>query len=237
MRRALSFLTVLGRAERPDERTLSWFPVVGLVVGGLVGSVWWAAARVWPAAVAAAVTVAVDALVTGGLHLDGLADSADGLLAATDRPRRLEIMADPRIGAFGAVALFLILSLRVTAFGVTRAHPLVVVGIWCASRTTMAVVARSVPYAHRDGGTASAFVSGPRSGPRFSIALYGMGMAGALVAVGAGGRGLIALVAEVVVALSLVWFAVRRLGGFTGDVLGAAAVLGETVGLLVMAAR
>ncbi len=237
MKRALSFLTVLGRAERPDERTLSWFPIVGLLVGALVGYGWWAAGRVWPAAVAAVIAVGVDAAVTGCLHLDGLADAADGLMVAVERPRRLEIMADPRVGVFGAVALVVVLALRVAAFGVMTPHPVFVMGIWCGSRTIMAIVARSVPYAHEGDGTASAFLSGSRPGQRFVVAVYGMGMAGALAAAGAGWRGLAALAAEVVLALSVVWLGVRRLGGFTGDVLGAAGVVGETAGLLALAVR
>ncbi len=121
VRRALSFLTVLGRAAEPNERTLSWFPLVGIAVGAVVGTSWWVAGRVWPAAFAAVIAVAVDAAVTGCLHLDGLADAADGLLPAVGRARRFEIMADPRVGAFGAVALVLVLSLRVTALAVTVA--------------------------------------------------------------------------------------------------------------------
>jgi adenosylcobinamide-GDP ribazoletransferase len=238
MRRALSFLTVLGRAAEPNQRTLSWFPLVGVAVGAVVGAAWWVAGRVWPAAVAAVVAVAVDAAVTGCLHLDGLADAADGLLPAVDRERRLEIMADPRVGAFGAVALVLVLSLRTAALAVTVARPLVVVGLWCGSRTMMAVVARSLPSARADGGTASAFVGNRRSAvERFGVAAYGMGLAFAFAAVGAGGRGVVVMGVEVLAMVAVVWFAVRRLGGYTGDVLGAMGVIGETVGLLVLAAR
>jgi adenosylcobinamide-GDP ribazoletransferase len=238
VRRALSFLTVLGRAAEPNERTLSWFPLVGIAVGAVVGAAWWAAGRVWPAALAAVVAVAVDAAVTGGLHLDGLADSADGLLPAVSRERRLEIMADPRVGAFGAIALVLVLSLRVVALGVTVARPLVIVGLWCGSRTMMAVVARTVPYAHGDGGTASAFVGGTQSAAaRYGVAAYGMALAFGLAGWGAGSRGLIVVATELVAMLAVVWFALRRIGGYTGDVLGAMGVLGETVGLLALAAR
>jgi len=242
VRRALSFLTVLGRAAEPNERTLSWFPLVGIAVGIAVGTAWWVAGRVWPAALAAVIAVAVDAAVTGCLHLDGLADAADGLLPAVGRVRRLEIMADPRVGAFGAVALVLVLSLRVTALAVTVPRPLVVVGLWCGSRTMMGVVARSLPSAHVDGGTVAAFVGGPggeghSAASRYGVAAYGMSLAFALAAVGAGGRGLVAMGAEVVAMTAVVWFAVRRLGGYTGDVLGAMGVIGETVGLLALAAR
>ena len=158
MRQAFSFLTVLGRAEVPNERTLGWFPVVGLAVGALVGGSWWVAGRVWPPAVAALVAVAADAALTGGLHLDGLADSADGLIPPVSRERRFEIMADPRVGAFGVVALVVVLGLRVATLAATPAKVLAVAGLWCGSRTLMATVARTQPYAHSDGGTASAFV-------------------------------------------------------------------------------
>ena len=239
MRRALSFLTVLGRAAEPNERTLSWFPLVGIAVGAVVGTSWWVAGRVWPAALAAVVAVAVDAAVTGCLHLDGLADAADGLLPAVGRARRLEIMADPRIGAFGAVALVLVLSLRVTALAVTVARPLVIVGLWCGSRTMMGVVARTLPYAHADGGTASAFTGaeGHSAASRYGVAAYGMGAALAAAAVGAGARGLVVVGTEVVAMLGVVWFARRRIGGYTGDVLGAMGVIGETAGLLALVAR
>ncbi len=243
MRRALSFLTVLGRAAEPNERTLSWFPLVGIAVGAIVGTSWWLAGRVWPAALAAVIAVAVDAAVTGCLHLDGLADAADGLLPAVGRTRRLEIMADPRVGAFGAVALVLVLSLRVTALAVTVARPLVLVGLWCASRTMMGVVARSVPYAHApaDGGTASAFVGAAggahSAASRYGVVAYGLGAAFAFAALGAGGRGFVVVAAELVAMLAVVFFSFRRIGGYTGDVLGAMAVVGETVGLLALAAK
>jgi adenosylcobinamide-GDP ribazoletransferase len=241
MRRALSFLTVLGRADVPNARTLSWFPVVGVAVGALVGGTWWVAGRLWPPAVAAVVAVAVDAGLTGCLHLDGLADSADGLIPPVTRERRFEIMADPRVGAFGAVALIVVLGLRVAALAASPAKVLVVAGLWCASRTLMAAVARSQPYAHPEGGTASAFeadraVPHPLLG-RYGVAVYGLALACGLAALGAGSRGIVMIAAEIAAGVAVVWFAWRRLGGYSGDVLGAAGVIGETVGLLVLVAR
>lgn len=241
MRRAVSFLTVLGRAAAPNEHTLAWFPVVGLAVGAVVGGAWWVAGRWWPAALAAVVAVAVDAIVTGGLHLDGLADSADGLIPPVSRARRLEIMADPRVGAFGALALILVLGLRAAAFAATPAKVLVVMGLWCGSRTLMALVARTLRSAHPDGGMAGAFSGPERHAPsafsRYGLGAYGLALACGAAALGAGGRGLVAVGAEVLAALAVVWFAQRRLGGYTGDVLGACGVIGETVGLLVLVAR
>ena len=241
MRQAFSFLTVLGRAEVPNERTLGWFPVVGLVVGALVGGSWWVAGRVWPPAVAALVAVAADAALTGGLHLDGLADSADGLIPPVSRERRFEIMADPRVGAFGVVALVVVLGLRVATLAATPAKVLAVAGLWCGSRTLMATVARTQPYAHSDGGTASAFVAPGAARQtfvaRYGVAAYGLALAFGLAVLATGVRGIAVVAAEIAAGVAVVWFARRRLGGYTGDVLGAAGVIGETVGLLALVAR
>jgi adenosylcobinamide-GDP ribazoletransferase len=232
MRRALAFLTPLFGASEPRPQTLGWFPVAGAALGLVVGGVWWGAERVWPAAVAAAIVVAVDLALTGLLHVDGLADTADGLLPHLDRTRRLEVMAAPDVGAFGVTTVAAVLLLRWAALAVTAPSPLLLGGLWCASRTAMAVTARRVPYA-RPGGLAAAFLGGralttAAAGAVLAVALAfaGPGMAG-VAAVGG-----VAVGAAVVVALA--W---RRIGGFTGDVLGAAGVVGETTGLLVAAAR
>ena len=101
---ALSFLTILGRARAPDRHTFRWFALVGAGIGAAVGGVHLGAHLLWPPLVAAAVVLAADLLLTGALHLDGLADSADGLGAQVDRARRLELMAEPGIGAFALAA-------------------------------------------------------------------------------------------------------------------------------------
>ena len=115
MRAALGFLTVVGGAAPPDDRAPAWFGVVGALVGLAVGGAWWVAGELWPPLLAAVIAVAVDAALTGLLHLDGLADSADGLLPPVDRARRLAIMAAPDVGAFGVAALVVVLVARVAA--------------------------------------------------------------------------------------------------------------------------
>ena len=229
MRRALAFLTPLGGPVAPSPAALSWFPVVGAVLGLALGSVWWLADRLWAAPVAAAVVVAADLALTGMLHFDGLVDSADGLLPPLDRSRRLDVMADPAAGAFGVGVAVVVLLLRWVSLAALAPAPWLLAALWCGSRLTMAVVARSVPYA-RPGGLAGAFLGeGPRP------------VAGALVLVVlaalAGGDGLAGVVALSAAAAAVVALAVRRLGGFTGDVLGAAGVVGETAGLLAAAVR
>jgi adenosylcobinamide-GDP ribazoletransferase len=231
MRRALAFLTPMGGAVAPSPSALAWFPVVGALLGLVLGGVWWLADRLWVAPVAAAVVVAADLALTGMLHFDGLVDSADGLLPPLERSRRLEVMADPAAGAFGVGAAVVVLLLRWASLAALAPAPWLLAALWCGSRLVMAGVAQSVPYA-RPGGLAGAFLAGGRR----RVPVAGVLLAGVLVVL-AGGDGVAGVVALGVVAAGVVALAVRRLGGFTGDVLGAAGIIGETAGLLAAAAR
>lgn len=254
MRAAVSFLTPFGGARRPGPRTLDWFPPVGAAIGLALGGIWWVTGRAWPAGVAAALVVAADLAMTGMLHFDGLVDSADGLLPMLDRPRRLAVMADPRAGAFGVAAGGVVLLTRWVTLASVRPAVLLLGGLWCLSRTAMAVVARTQPYAREGigegrgvgrgeggegGGLTSAFAAGPSVAPSRQLV--------PLIAGGAAALGLLlwwrpaagAAVAGAAVAgvAAVVILARRRLGGYTGDVLGACGVMAETVGLVVAAAK
>src|SRR4051812_18747118 len=100
MRDALGLLTTFGRRGGAlSSRSLLWFPVIGAGLGAIVGGAWWVADQAWSPLAAAVIVVIVDLAVTGMLHLDGLADSADGLLPHATRERRLEIMRTPDVGA------------------------------------------------------------------------------------------------------------------------------------------
>lgn len=231
MRKALAFLTPFGGAAVPSPSALSWFPLVGAGMGLALGGIWWAADRLWAAPVAAAVVVAADLALTGMLHFDGLVDSADGLLPPLERGQRLDVMADPAAGAFGVGVAVVVLLLRWASLATLTPSPMLLAALWCASRLAMAEFARNLPYA-RSAGLASAFLQPGRG----RLPLAGILLGGVLAALGAGdavvGVAVLGLSAAVVVAL-----AVRRLGGFTGDVLGAAGMVGETAGLLAAAAR
>ena len=228
---ALGFLTPIGGAAAPSPSAMPWFPVVGAGMGLVLGGVWWLASELWAAPVAAAVVVAADLALTGMLHLDGLIDSADGLLPPLDRARRLDVMADPAAGAFGVGAAVTVLLLRWAALAALTPSAPLLGALWCASRLAMAGFTQRVPYA-RAAGLASAFRPPVRRGPPLAGILLGA------LLVGLGGGDAVAGVAMLAVASSaVVALAVRRVGGFTGDVLGAAGLVGETVGLLTAAAR
>jgi adenosylcobinamide-GDP ribazoletransferase len=233
MRAALAFLTPLpvGRAA-PNGRTLAWFPLAGAVIGALVSASWWGAAELFRHLVTGAIVVAVDLLLTGALHVDGLADTADGLLPPLDSAeRRKAVMRTPEVGAFGVAAVVAVLLLRWSAFATVDPDAAAVIALWAASRGAMAVALIAVPYV--GGGLGSAFLGarwGPVLGWSLLLPVSSAFLADDPVAV------LAALGGLAVVAVGVVALARRRLGGVTGDVAGAAGLLAETVGLVVLAA-
>lgn len=232
MRSALAFLTVLGGPRPLDARALRWFPVVGALVGSLVGVVWWASDLVMPLLLGAALVVVADLVVTGMLHVDGLADSADGLLPHADRERRLAIMRSPEVGAYGVTVVVAVLVVRVTALASQPVSIALLAAVWCASRATAAAAPAFVPYARESGLVSPLLDTRPTRWPVLAIA-----PAVVLAAADRGVAGATAVAVTVLVAGGVVGVATRRLGGFTGDVLGAAIVLGETAALVVAAAK
>jgi adenosylcobinamide-GDP ribazoletransferase len=245
LRGAFGFLTSVGGAAPPTPAAVSWFPFVGFLLGVVVGAAWWAAARIFPPEVAAGLAVAVDLAATGMLHVDGLADAADGLLPPLRRDRRLEVMRMPDVGAFGVAAVVVGLGLRWVALsallpadGALPLRRVLLLGaLWAASRALMAATVGLVPYARSGGGLADGFrrSGGGRNGG-LVVLLAGGVLAGVAAAVGWGGIGLAALGVGLLTGAAVVALAVRRVGGFTGDVLGAAGILCETAGLVAATA-
>ncbi len=229
---AFAFLTALGRGRAPTPAAVRWFGPVGLVVGLAVGLVWWAAAQVFSPAVAAGLAVAADLALTGLLHLDGLADSGDGLLAPMARSRRLEVMRTPDVGAFGVAVVVVVVGLRWSALASQPARPLLPASLWAASRAAMCAGMAALPYARRAGGLATAFLDRRAA---VAGAVVG-GLLAATAATAVGWAGWAALVGAAVGSAAVLGLARRRLGGYTGDVLGATGMVAETVGLVVASA-
>lgn len=227
MMAALAFLTPLGGARTPSAATPVWFPVVGALVGAGVGGAWWGAFELWESiAVAAAIAVVVDLALTGMLHVDGLADSADGLLPhLPSSQRRLEVMSAPDVGAFGVAVVVGALLLRFAALASTEPDVVPVLAVWAVARAVAALVLATGTYARAEG-LASAFGGGA------TAPVWIVGAATAVAATVLAGP---AAVACAIGAYAVVLLGHARLGGYTGDVLGAAIVVGETTGLLVAA--
>jgi adenosylcobinamide-GDP ribazoletransferase len=228
--RTLTWLPVPGRDAESFASSLPWLPVVGLLLGAALHGLCLLFGAGWPEGAALAV-VAGGTLLTRGIHLDGLADSADGLFGGRTRERILEIMKDSRMGAFGGIALVLVLLAkfvfvtRLAACGAT----FWLVPALVASRTAQAVLAASFPYA-RSEGTAAPFVAGAR--PAHALLAILIGMATVACAGSFETRWLAAFALGLAVAALIGRAVCRRLGGITGDVLGATSELTETAVLL-----
>jgi adenosylcobinamide-GDP ribazoletransferase len=239
---AVAFLTVFGRGAVPTPASLAWFPLVGAAIGSVLGLVWWGLSQVFPPGVAAVIVVAADVGVTGMLHFDGLLDAADGLLPHLSPERRLEVMSEPGVGAFAVVIALVVVIARVVALSsispVSWWKAVLLLGaLWVVSRSAMVVATARMRYV-REGGIAAAFLSGEaKAGPALGTALFGIGAAGAALVAWHVVAGLPVVAAALVGASAVLLLAQRRLGGYTGDVLGAAGVIGETLGLLVAAAK
>lgn len=228
---ALAFLSVVGRSSAPTDRTFRWFPVAGAFIGAVVGLVWWGAQEVWTVPVAAALAITADLVITGLLHVDGLADSVDGLLPHLDRERRLEVMRLPDVGAFALGVVPCVLLLRWVSVASGGISPWSVVAIWSISRTLVASVPSFLPYA-RSGGLATPFLGTPNR-----WVLLALLPATAVLVAAQGAVGGAAAIVCIAATVAVVAVAHRRLGGFTGDVLGASIVLSETAALLALAVR
>jgi adenosylcobinamide-GDP ribazoletransferase len=231
MHEALAFLTVFGGSRSPSPRALRWFPVIGAAIGSLMGAIWWLGQEAFPPLLAAVLVVIADMAVTGMLHVDGLADAADGLLPHATPARRLEIMRAADVGAFGVGVVAVVLLARVAALASRPADVALLASVWCISRSVAAVTPAWFRYV-RSAGLASAFLGAPARWPALAIV-----PATALAVVGIGWPGLVVSAITVASALAVVAFSRVRIGGFTGDVLGAAIVVGETMGLVAAAAR
>ena len=242
-RLAASLLTIAPVGNGPVDRATAgaamlWAPVVGLLVGLAAGGVGVAAAAAGLSAASCAVlALGAAALLTRGLHLDGLADTADGLGAGRFRERSLALMRASDIGPFGVSTLVLALLLQAAVLAELwssgRRAAVVALALAAAAGRLAACWAcvRPIPAARPDGLGALVAGSAPAWGTG-SLTLALLLLAGAAE----GARGVFAVAAALCVAGLLLLRCVRRFGGITGDVLGALVETGQTVVLVVLAA-
>ena len=207
------------------------FPIAGLIVG-LIGAVVYALAHrlglpAWPAA---ALTVAATLLVTGCLHEDGLADTADGFGGAT-REQKLDIMRDSRIGTYGVCALIVALLLRVgvlASFFSAASVGWALIAAHAGARASMMALMFLVAPARRDG------LSSDAGQPPIESAGAAVALGFVIAAICLGPlRAIVALVLLSVVIALMAWLSRKQIGGQTGDVLGAVEQVSEIVILLV----
>lgn len=247
---ALRLLTrlPLGSAPPRDDRSLAaaapWFPLAGVVVGGIGAAAYAAAAPLWGTLPAAVLATLAAVAVTGALHLDGLADTADGLGRGGDPHGRLEAMRDPRTGALGAAAVAADLLLRaalLAALPPPAAVPALLVAA-VAGRWAMVSVMPWFPYARAGGGLGRPFAAGvrlPHLAGAAAVALLAVAGCTAAFPLPAAPRpwaALAALAAAPAAGFVLAVPVARRLGGLTGDVYGAVNETAELAALALLAA-
>ena len=208
------------------------FPLVGLLIGLLTGIVWYISSLLFPPMLAAGLAIVAGALITGGLHEDGLADCADGLGGSADREKALEIMRDSRLGSYGAIAIFASFGLRWAAlaslspiagfFALLVAHS--------GSRTAIILAMKYASYARKEGLGQLASGELPSGGFETAIVIS------IVIAMLSGWiLGLTALLLGLATAWLALKYMEKRLGGYTGDGLGAMEQIAEITILVALA--
>jgi adenosylcobinamide-GDP ribazoletransferase len=214
------------------RRAITYFPLCGWLVGAFSALVWWLSARAMPASIAAGLALVAGVLLTGALHEDGWTDVCDGFGGGHTKERILEIMKDSRIGAFGVLGLVLLFGLKWQALAALPGAlvPTALVAGHALSRGMAATLMASLDYARAEGpsksralvvrlgGARLAFVVATALAPLVLLPLRAWWGAAALV----------------VLSPVLARYFRKRLGGYTGDCLGAAQQLGELVFYLVV---
>jgi adenosylcobinamide-GDP ribazoletransferase len=234
---AIGFLTRLpvpmGAFDDARARSVSlaWYPLVGLLIGLLLGALAWLL-RDTPAMLTAAIIVAAWIALTGALHLDGLADSADAWVGGLgDREKTLAIMKDPRCGPAGVVALVLAVLLKFAAVGSLHPAPwseLILAPL--LARASLTALFLTTPYV-RGGGLGAALSSAPRNACAVAIAIsVGFCLLGRW-------HGVLAVGVAAIVFGAWRAACLKRLGGITGDTAGALAEMIEVAVLVALTVR
>ena len=216
---------------------VAWYPLAGTLVGAFAGIVFCLACLVFPVPLAVVLATGAALLATGALHEDGFADACDGLGGGATRERALEIMRDPRLGTYGAAGLGLLLAAKVLALSTTppAAIPWLLVAAHAASRASMALALASGTYA-RAAGIAAPLAEASPSSARIAIAILIGGAVSCTLLFEAPPTALLAGIGGLALGHVLMRRAYeRKLGGYTGDCLGAvqqASELGMYLGVL-----
>jgi len=223
--RTLTWLTVPGRDVKCFADALPWFPCVGLLIGALLYVPAKLAGANWPMGTALLLLLA-GTLITRGLHLDGLADAADGLFGGHTREQRLAIMKDSRMGAFGGIALALALLAKFVLLArlAETGGMIWIIPVFVVSRTAQSILPVLLPYARAEG-TAREFITGARRHHALSAII----IAGVILQA-AGIEPAIwmpALAAGLILTLLLAQSFRKQVGGITGDLIGATSELVE----------
>lgn len=235
---ALSFLTILRiparwcGGEQQIARSLAWFPLVGVVIGGAMATLDTLLCALFPGPLLPSALLVIAMIASsGGLHLDGLADSADAFMSSRGKERMLEIMKDSRIGAMGALAITALLLVKFSALAsLPQAWRTPVIFLMpVAGRMALVVKTNLLPYARATGGLAT-LTHGHNRPWQGIVALSILTTLGCALL---GWRGVWIAAASLLATLLFARYCKAKIGGLTGDTLGAACELVEVVPALV----
>ena len=235
---AIRFLTILplpgGRgAAGPDlAGSVPFFPVVGMLLGAVAAASSWAVSLAAPPLLAGAAVVILLVAFSGGMHMDGLSDTADGFLSAQPREKVLEIMKDSRAGPMGvtAVACVLLVKFASVASLPGMRFPRAVFLMPLAGRCALVVHMALLPYLRRNGLGTIFEGNWPRLSAVWAAAVMALAGWAALGLAGLATAGLC-----LAASLAFAWWCHRRIGGATGDTCGAACEIAEAVPAAVLA--
>lgn len=236
---ALRFLTVypLGKDEDVTAADLAgstiYYPIVGALLGLVLFLSWQWSHTIWPLFLASALTVTLWTVLTAGLHLDGLMDSFDGLGVRGDLERRLAVMRDSQVGAFGVQAAVLVIFLKISAVAALSVNstyfPALIIAP-LAGRTAMVVLMATCRYARTGAGLGRIFVEQAGGWHLAAAVLFflfiGLPVVGSAI--------LILLLLQAAIVFLLRRFFLKNFGGVTGDLLGAACEVHELSVLLLL---
>lgn len=238
---ALSFLTTLpfpfkkSLSDREVAASVSWFPLVGFVLGFIISLSFYLLTPLLPRQLNGVIVLVILVLLTGGFHLDGLADTADGFLSARSRPEDiLKIMKDSSIGTMGALGLILVLLLKYIA--IVQLPDQVIISCLILlpvyGRFSIVILAYLASYARKEGGLGEAITQ--QVSTREVIYASACTIVGTLFL--SGFRGLLTLIIITMYTWGVKLYATRRIGGITGDVLGFCCESSEALALVCWAA-
>jgi len=230
---AIQFLTLLplGKSVVYDPKGMvPFFPVVGLMIGAFVSMFDYLALYLWPKPVVAVLDVVFLALITAAFHLDGLGDTADGLMGHRTRDKALAIMKDSRIGVMGLVAIVCGLAVKWAGIMHLDAHrTLLLILIPAYARSGMLFGIRFLPYGRPGGGTGRDFFGEPLEVSAFWGLLIPLGLSYFL-----GWKGLWLILLFLVTTAVILGYYKKRLGCITGDMLGAMTEWTESILFLLV---
>ncbi|MBC2711262.1 MAG: adenosylcobinamide-GDP ribazoletransferase [Desulfosarcina sp.] len=223
---SLQFITALplGKPRPFDPKgIIIHFPLAGLAIGLVLALFDQIVSAFWPPLVASVMDVVLLAAITGAFHLDGLADTADGLYGHRDREKALSIMKDSRVGAMGLVAVACVLLVKTVSLGsLDNGRFLVLVVVPAYARSAMMVGMHFLPYARGEAGTGSRFFETPLSTIDFKFFAAPL-----ILSLFLGWRGLLLNLVFAAATAALIFLYRKKMGGITGDMLGAMAEIIE----------